>query len=46
MRNYWWSGVTKDVGKYMEECNLCQKMKNRTKVLVKKLNLSEILEKP
>ena len=46
MRNYWWSGVTKDVGKYMEECNLCQKMKNRTKVLVKKLKLSEILEKP
>jgi len=21
-RNYWWPGVTKDVGKYMEDCNL------------------------
>ena len=22
-RNYWWLGVTRDVGKYVEECNLC-----------------------
>ena len=23
-RNYWWPGVTRDVGKYVEECDLCQ----------------------
>ena len=22
-RNYWWLGVTRDVGRYVEECNLC-----------------------
>ena len=22
-RNYWWPGVTKDVGKYMEGYNMC-----------------------
>ena len=46
MRNYWWLGVTKDVGKYVEGCNMCQKMKNRTEVPVEKLKLSKILEKP
>jgi len=23
MRNYWWPGVTRDVGKYVEGCDLC-----------------------
>ena len=45
MRNYWWLGVTKDVGKYMERCNMCQRMKNRIEVPTEKLKLSEILEK-
>ena len=45
MKNYWWLGVTKDVGKYVEECNMCQKMKNRTEVLAVKLKLSKVLEK-
>jgi len=22
-RNYWWPGVTRNVGKYMEGCDLC-----------------------
>jgi len=22
-RNYWWPGVTRDVGKYVEECDAC-----------------------
>jgi len=22
-RNYWWPGVTRDVGRYVEECDLC-----------------------
>ena len=46
MRNYWWLGVTRDVGWYVEECNMCQKMKNRTEVPVEKLKLSEVPEKP
>jgi len=45
MRNYWWPGVTKDIGKYVEGCDLCQRMKNRTEEVVGKLKLSEILEK-
>jgi len=27
-RNYWWPGVTKKVGKYVEGCNACQRYKN------------------
>jgi len=44
-RNYWWPGVTRDVGKYMEGCDLCQRMKNRTEELAGKLKLSEVLKK-
>ena len=29
MRNYWWPGVTRDVGRYVKGCNMCQRMKNR-----------------
>ena len=46
MRNYWWPEVTRDVGKYVEECNLCQRIKNRTEEVAGKLKLSKILEKP
>jgi len=45
MRNYWWPGVTRDVGKYVEECNLCQQMKNRTEKPAGKLKLSEVPQK-
>ena len=45
-RNYWWPGVTRDVGRYVERCDLCQKMKNRIKEVVGKLKLSEVPEKP
>ena len=45
-RNYWWPGVTRDVGKYVEECDLCQRMKNRMEKPAGKLKLSEVLEKP
>ena len=44
-RNYWWPGVTRDVGKYVEGCNLCQWMKNRTEELAEKLKLSEVPQK-
>ena len=26
-RNYWWPEVSKDVGKYVEGCDMCQRMK-------------------
>ena len=45
-RNYWWPGVTRDVGKYVEGCDLCQRMKNRTEELAEKLKLSEVPKKP
>ena len=44
-RNYWWPGVTKDVGRCVERCNICQRMKNRMEVPVRKLKLSKVLEK-
>ena len=27
-RNYWWPKVTKDIGKYVDEYDMCQKIKN------------------
>ena len=36
----------RDVGKYMEGCDLYQRMKNRTEEPVGKLKLSKVLEKP
>ena len=45
-RNYWWPEVTKDVKKYVEECDLCQRMKNKTEAPAGKLKLSEISKKP
>jgi len=46
MRSYWWSGVTRDVWRYVDSCDVCQRMKNRMEAPVGKLKLSEILEKP
>ena len=34
------------MGKYVEKCDMCQRMKNRTEIPVGKLNLSEVSEKP
>ena len=45
-RNYWWPGVTKDVKRYVEGCDICQQMKNQTKEIAGKIKLSEVLEKP
>ena len=45
-RNYWWPGVTKYMGKYVEGCNMCQRMKNKTEVPAGKLKLSEVPDKP
>ena len=43
-RNYWWPGVIRDVKRYMERYNLCQRMKNRMEEMVGKLKLSEVPE--
>jgi len=45
-RNYWWLGVTKDVGRYVNGCDMCQRMKNRTEVPAGKLKMSKVPEKP
>jgi len=44
-RNYWWPEVMRDVGRYVEGCDLCQRMKNRMEELAGKLKLSKIPEK-
>ena len=44
-RNYWWLGVTRNIGKYVEGCDLCQRMKNRTEEPAGKLKLSEVPQK-
>ena len=45
-RNYWWPGMTKEVVKYVEGCNLCQRHKNRTEAPAGKLMPNSIPEKP
>ena len=45
MRNYWLPGVMRDVERYVEGCDLCQRMKNRTEEVAGKLKLSKVLEK-
>ena len=44
-RNYWWPGVTRDIGRYVEECDLYQRMKNKTEKVAGKLKLSKVPEK-
>jgi len=44
-RNYWWPGVTRDVGRYVEGCDGCQRMKNRTEKPAGKLKLNGVPEK-
>ena len=44
-RNYWWPEVIRDIEQYIEGCDICQRIKNRTKIPVEKLKLSEIPEK-
>jgi len=45
-RNYWWLGVTKEVGKYVDGCDACQRYKNRSEAPAGKLMPNAILEKP
>ena len=45
-RNYWWLKVTKNIEKYVDGCDMCQRMKNCTKTPAGKLKLSKVLKKP
>jgi len=45
-RNYWWPGVTKEVGRYVDGCDACQRYKNQSKALAGKLMPNAIPEKP
>jgi len=45
-RNYWWPGVTKEVGRYVDECDMCQRYKNQSEAPVGKLMPNAIPEKP
>jgi len=45
-RNYWWPGITKEIGRYVEGCNACQRYKNRSETLAGKLMPNAIPEKP
>ena len=40
----WWPGVTRDVERYVEGCDLYQQMKNRMEEVAGKLKLGEVPE--
>jgi len=44
-RNYWWPGVTKEVKRYMEGCDQCQRMKNRAEMPAGKLRPNQVPER-
>jgi len=45
-RNYWWPGVTKEVKRYVEGCDQCQRMKNRAEMPAGKLRPNKVPERP
>ena len=44
-RNFWWPGDTREVKRYVEGCDACQRNKNRTQPPVGKLMPNSIPEK-
>ena len=44
-RNFWWPGVTREVKRYVEGCDACQRNKNRTEQPAGKLIPNSIPEK-
>ena len=46
VRNYWWPGITKEVGRYVDGYDACQRYKNRSKAPMEKLMPNAIPEKP
>ena len=45
-KNYWWPGMIKEVKPYVEECDQCQRMKNRAEMLTGKLRPDQVPERP
>ena len=45
-RNYWWPGVTKEVRRYVDGYDACQRYKNRSEAPAGKLMPNAIPEKP
>ena len=45
-RNFWWPGITKEVKRYVEGYDACQRNKNRTEQPAGKLMPNSIPEKP
>ena len=41
-RNYQWLEVTKNIGKYMNRCDMCQRIKNYREALVGKLMMNKV----
>ena len=44
MRNYWQLEVTKNIEKYVNRCNICQRIKNQTEIPAGKLITNEVPE--
>ncbi len=44
-KNHWWPGVTSNIGKYVDGCDIYQRIKNRMEKPVEKLKLSKVPEK-
>jgi len=44
-RNYWCPGVTRNVERYIEGCDLCQRMKNYIESLAEKLIANKVPKK-
>ena len=45
-RNYWWPGIMKEMKRYIDKCNTCQRNKNSTEAPAGKLMPNAISEKP
>jgi len=45
-QNFWWPGITKEVKRYVEGCDACQRNKNHTEQPAGKLMPNSIPEKP
>ena len=45
-RNYWWPGITKEIKRYVEGCDQCQRMKNRAEIPAGKLRPNQVPERP
>jgi len=44
-KNYWWPEIMREVRRYIEEYNLCQRIKTRMEEMAGKLKLSEVPKK-